>query len=177
VCVSSEDATGRGGRIWQRLREELTAWLRSRFRRDIDAANLAGDTVLLGMGTFGREPTGPVGAIWRWLRRTALNRVYHDHRRAMRCRILLSSELDAVPVASAVESTMAGQVVEQMLTMSQGVERQVLQMLRAGGATNEAMAAAIGVDKRTIERARASLRSRFAALLQNIRQGVGLEHL
>ncbi len=175
--ASGDDSAEHAGRRWQCLREELVAWLSRRCRRGIDVENVAGDAVVLAMQRFRHELEAANGMIWRWLCSTSLRRVYYDHRKAMRCAVLYSGDLDELPKCSDVSGTKAAQVVQKMLACSCGVELQVLQALALGSVTNQAMAAAIGVDKRTIERSRARLRRRFAVLLEKQPKSVGLEHL
>ncbi len=163
--ASGGDSAEHAGRRWQCLREELAAWLSRRCRRGIDVENVAGDAVVLAMQRFGHEPEAANGMIWRWLCSTSLRRVYCDHRKAMRCAIFCSSDLDALTCCPGVEGTKAAKVVQTMLATTHGVQLRVLQALSLGCVTNEAMAEAIGVDKRTIERARAELRLRFTVLL------------
>ena len=69
----------------------------------------------------------------------------------MRCAIFCSSDLDALTCCPGVEGTKAAKVVQTMLATTHGVQLRVLQALSLGCVTNEAMAEAIGVDKRTIE--------------------------
>lgn len=139
--------------------------------------NVAGDAVVLAIQRFGHEPEAATGEIWRWFCSTSLRRVYYDHRKAVRCAIFCSSELDALPYCPGVEGMTAAKVVRTMLATTHGVQLRVLQALSLGRVTNETMAEAIGVDKRTIERARAELRQRFTVLLPKPRNRVGLEHL
>jgi DNA-directed RNA polymerase specialized sigma24 family protein len=170
------DAANQRGRDWQRLRDDLTAWLQCRFRR-VDAANIAGDAVLFAMLRFGAEPIASRGMAWSWLCRTAVNRVYHDHRRAKRCVVSFVSAMDSIESVRVTGRTRAMGLVEEMLVATRGIEHQVLVMLWAGSPTNREMAAFMGVDRRTIERARAKLRHRFRELLGIRREGAGLEHL
>jgi len=172
-----DDAAEPAGIGWQRLHQELTAWLVQRFRPGIDAANVAGDAVLLALRRFGRDPKEASGRIWRWLCRTAENLVFADHRKTKRCTIVFTNESDFVASALGVDRTASDLLVEHMLATAHGVEREVVRLLRAGCPTNQEMAAAIQVEPRTIERARYRLRRQFAELLEIRRTSVGLEHL
>jgi DNA-directed RNA polymerase specialized sigma24 family protein len=176
-CSSGDAAKVPAGIFWQRLREELTVWLLSRVRRGVDAENIAGDAVLLALRRFGLGHHPAVGAIWGWLCKTALHRVYYDHRKALRCALIFSGDVDAVQASPCVEEALASRVVDHMVTGSSGVDHRVLKLLQAGSPTNRDMAETLGVDCRTIERARARLRRRFAILIKNRSKSVGLEHL
>jgi len=164
------------GLDWQRLRDELTAWLQYRFR-SIDAANVAGDAVLLAMTRFGCESIVAPARVWSWLRRTAVNRVYYDHRRAKRYPITILGEMDVPANADGGDRSGGLRLVDEMLRATRGIEHQVLIMLLESSRTNEQMAACIGANKRTIERARMRLRQRFQESLRNRRDDAGPEHL
>jgi len=170
------DAANQSGRDWQRLRDDLTAWLQCRFRR-VDAASIAGDAVLLAMLRFGAEPIASRGKAWSWLCRTAVNRVYQDHRRAKLCVVSFVSETDVFESVRGTGRTRAMRIVEEMFLATRGIEHQVLVLLWAGSPTNREMAEFLGVDRRTIERARTKLRQRFRQLLRIRREDAGLEHL
>ncbi len=172
----SNAARIRPGEEWQRLRDELTAWLQRRFRR-VDAANIAGDAVFQAMLEFGAESEMALGRKWSWLCRVSINHVYRDYRRAKRCDLIFASEMGAHAMPTATLSERAERLVREMLASTRGVERQVLEMLREGSPTNEEMSACLGVDRRTIERSRASLRRRFLGSLRKPPGSVGPEHL
>lgn len=164
------------GDHWQQLLRDLALWLQRRFAHRIDATNVAGETVLQALVQFGPTPQVPSGKVWRWACRTASNQVFLEFRRRHRCEIVCGFDMDMFTARSRHTASRTRILVAEMLSTTTGVEHEVLAMLLKDGPTNAEMASRIGVDTRTVERARERLRHRYAVLLKTGNH-VGSEHL
>lgn len=164
------------GDLWQQLLRDLAVWLQRRFANRIDATNVAGETVLQALVQFGPTPQVSIGKVWRWVCRTASNRVFAEFRRRHRCEIVCGFDMDMFTSRSRHTPSRSALLVAEMLATTTGVEREVLAMLLGEEPTNAEMASRIGVDTRTVERARERLRHRYAPALKT-RKHVGLKHL
>jgi RNA polymerase sigma-70 factor, ECF subfamily len=131
------------------------AYVRARVPSDQDAEDLTAETFLRAIGGLGRFAPRHDGAEAAWLFRIAHNQVANHHRAAARRRALSLEELPMEPPAPdqpADEAERAEQRRRLLATLARLSPRhqEVVALKYFGGLRNQEIAAALGLDQRTV---------------------------